>query len=132
MVLGDLDNLLPPILEGHDAVSMFEDSVSGPLMLFCNTTRVNSLYSRGNWKKVLAEPTYCNFEEVQREEGGLTKILQESGMAVHWDNRYSRWEGFPAGVTPYGCRWDGNRLLETPTGRELLLYHFNHTKRWSL
>ena len=134
VVLGDLDNLLPPLLDQHDAISAFPNTVSGPLMLFRNTLACNQLYRQGNWQEVLAEPNYCNFEEVSgahvagfHKDGGLTKLLKESGLRVHWDDRHSLREDPTA-----GCRLEGNRLLETPSRRELLLYHFNHTKRWPI
>lgn len=130
VVLGDLDRLLPPILD-RDAVSFFPASASGPLMLLRNCSECNGLFRRGRWREVLAEPSYCNFEETQRQDGGFTRLLRESGLRTHWDGRFSRWEGYPAGPTPYGCRFDGEgRLLETPSSRELVLYHFNHLKRW--
>ncbi len=134
VVLGDLDRLLPPLLDANDAVSCFPGTVSGPLMLFRNTPRCNDLFRAGDWKTVLAEPSYCNFEEVAgahvagfHKDGGMTKLLRESGLRVHWDDRFSLKDDPTA-----GCRLDGNRLLETPGGRELLIYHFNHTKRWPL
>lgn len=140
VVLGDLDNLLPPLLDRHDAISAFPRTVSGPMMLFRNVAACNKLFKHGNWRTVLAEPSYCNFEEVSgahvagfHKDGGMTKLLKESGLRVHWDDRHSlRYETDPAHAIPAGCQLEGNRLIETPTGRELLLYHFNHTKRWPI
>lgn len=140
-VVGDLDNLLPPLLDQYDAISCFPDAVSGPLMLFRNCIDCNSLFELGNWKQVLAEPSYCNYEETQAAHvnqrinrdarGGMTEILKLSGLRVHWDDRFSlTYEKDPAHPTPAGCRMDGNKLIEVPTGRELLIYHFNHLKRW--
>lgn len=133
VVLGDLDNLLPPLLHRFDAISAFPTAVSGPLMLLRNNVECNDLFRRGSWEAVLREPSYCNFEEVQREEGGFTRILRSSNLRVHWDDRYSlRWEKDPAEPIPAGCRLEDGRLLEVPTERELLLYHFNHVKRWPM
>lgn len=140
VVLGDLDRLLKPLLDKNDTISMFPRTVSGPLMLFRNKPEVNQLFRQGNWRWVLNEPSYCNFEEVQgahvagfHKDGGITKLLRESGLRVHWDDRYSlRWEKDPAFTTPATCRLDGEKLIEEPTGRELMIYHFNHTKRWPL
>lgn len=135
VVLGDLDSMLPPLLDAHDAVSAFHTAVCGPLMLFRNRPDVNNLFRHGNWEQVLAEPGYCNFEEIQGEHrnrpGGMTKILRESGLPAHWDDRFSLWwETDPAFPTPATCWAEGKQLFEVPTGRELMIYHFNHTKRW--
>ncbi len=134
VVLGDLNRLLPPLLDTHDAVSVFPSTVSGPLFMIRNVPRCNKLFRQGDWETVLAEPSYCNFEEVQgahvagfHKDGGFTKLLRESGLPVHWDDRYSLRDD-PAA----GCRFEDGRLLETPSGRELMMYHFNHTKRWPL
>lgn len=135
VVLGDLDRLLPPLLESSDAVSFFASAVSGPLFLMRNAPRCNGLFRAGSWREVMASPRYRNFEEVQTDydgPGGFTRALMDSGLRVRWEARNSRWPGWPEGPNPHGCRLEGGRLLETPTGRELLLYHFNHTKRWPL
>ena len=139
VVLGDLDRLLPPLLDRHDAISMFPDAVSGPLMLFRNDSACNGLYRRGDWQWVLAEPSYCNYEETQgahvagfHKDGGMTRLLRWSGLRVHWDAGGSRWPEFPNGAPPYTCRLENGRLLETPGDGELMIYHFNHTKRWPL
>ena len=132
-VLGDLDNLLPQLLWEYHAISCFPNSVSGPLMLLYNFGRINDLFHAGDWLDILAEPTYCNFEETQRENGGLTKLLKDSGLKVYWDNRFSlTYESDPAHPTPAGCRLEGNKLIEEPSERELLIYHFNHLKRWPM
>ncbi len=139
-VLGDLDNLLPPLLNTFDAVSAFNTAVSGPLMMLRNVSRCNELFKKGNWEEILREPSYCNFEEVSgahvagfHKNGGFTKLLRESRLPIWWDDCYSlRWDKDPAYPTPAGCRLEGNRLIEIPTGRELMLYHFNHLKRWPI
>lgn len=139
-VLGDLDTLLPPLLDAYDAISCFPKTVSGPLMLLRNAPECNGLFRKGDWRGILREPGYCNFEEVQgahvagfHKDQGFTRLLKESGLRTWWDDRFSlRFDKDPAFAIPAGCRLDGNRLLETPTGRELLIYHFNHTKAWPL
>ncbi len=146
VVFGDLDRLLPPLLDAHDVVTTAGNYVHGPLTVF-RTGWTKSLYlTDDQWKDVVADPDYWNFDETGFNDGpaktndnpNLTDLVKRSGLRVHWDDR--AWtesqELLPdtKGVPSRSCKLlkDG-RLTEVPTGRELLLYHFTLLpKRWPL
>ena len=146
VVLGDLDRLLTPLLLRYDIVTTDTWTVNGALTLLLNIPDVNTLWRRAYYRKILEEPDYCNFDESGfndrlRMEAGMTnanqhftRLIKESGLIVHWDNRSwvesSETIDVEGGIPSRWCEVQGNKLLETPTGRELVLYHF--TNRWPL
>lgn len=141
IVLGDLNALLPPLLESHDVISG-ERHASGPFTLLRNCPETINLWRQGAYAEVLAEPEYMNWDETgfAPEKGSnanpcLDKMLRESKLRLHFDDRNwveSAWT-LPNGAPSRCCALQGERLLEIPTGRELLFYHFTLLpKTWPL
>jgi SAM-dependent methyltransferase len=145
VVLGDLDRLLPPLLDAHDVVTADAGGVAGPFTVLRNTPELVELFRRDErWTEVFADPDYCNFDETGFAESGywganpsLTGLLRrDSDFKVRYDDRTWTETADPLpqyGVPSRGCELVGRKLRELPTGRELLLYHFTRTpKRWPL
>ncbi len=142
VAFGDLDNLLSPLLDDHDIISSEAKSVAGPFTILRNTPEITNLYRSGAfYAEVLADPSYCNWDEDGfgcEANPSFTQLVKASGLRVRWDdrgwaeNREPLWDGVPSRC----CRLAGNRLFEVPTERELLLYHFTSgrdtVKRWPL
>jgi hypothetical protein len=142
VVLGDLDRLLPPLLDAHDVVTADAGGVAGPFTVLRNTPELVELFRDERWAEVLADPDYCNFDENGFAESGywganpsLSGLLRRgSDFRVRYDDRTWTETADPLpqyGVPSRGCELRGGRLRELPTGRELLLYHFNRApKTW--
>ena len=140
IVLGDLNSLLPPLLDTCDVISIEEYGVSGPFTILKNTPATTSLWRSEDYEEVLTDPEYCNFDEVGFAPPGFinynpnfTRAVRSSGLRYIFDNR--SWaeshHQLPSGGPSRCCELSGNKLLEIPTGRELLLYHFT-TKQWPI
>lgn len=142
IVTGDLDRLLPPLLDAYDVISTDGRVIHGPLTLLRNKSEVNNLYRQADFASVLASPDYMNFDETgfnppdaagSNGNPSFTEAVNGSGLRVHYDDRSwtesydTLWGGFPSRC----CELDGDRLIEVPTGRELLMYHFT-SKAWPL
>lgn len=160
VVFGDLDRLLPPILDYYDGYSAEHYVLSGALTMFRNTADLRGLYrSYDRLAEVLADPEYTHFDhgcqvtveepevdvvidrfseasgnpalygeprlEDRRLLGGFTGVVARSGLKMCWDDRswdegrsMTRWPDQPSRV-PHLV---GGRLIEMPTGREIVLY----------
>lgn len=158
VVVGDLDRLVAPELQGGwlDVYSTDWWTVNGALSLFRNCKKVNTLWRElpgdPDCKRLFAEPEYenydeCGFNDKGQQVWGLTNrnpsftgVVKSSGVTYKFDDR--SWnetvDTLPGGVSSRGCelkawvegRPGPERLLEIPTGRELVLYHFG--ERWPL
>lgn len=126
VVFGDLNRLLPPLLESYDVISSESYVVAGPLSLLRNAPEVNGLWRSGNYADVLTDPKYRNYDEGgHRPDLGFTRVVQESGLRVRFDDRsWCEGRNMKDGIPERTCRLEGGRLYEVPTGRELLRYHF--------
>lgn len=143
VVLGDLDRLLLPLLDYHDVVTADPYSIAGSFTLLRNAPEVHEVCRIP--EEVLITPDYCNYDEVGfapedwvvagRWNGNpsLSRVVKESSLRVHYASNV--WtEGYrplDSGAPSRCCELHDGRLLEVPTGRELLLYHFT-SKRWPL
>ena len=146
VVLGDLDRLITPFLNLYDIVTTDTWTVNGALTFMRNIPEVNQLWRKADYAAILGEPDYCNFDESgfnekMRMETGLvnknqhfTRLVRESGLRVHWDNRgwveSSERIDVDGGIPSRWCELVNGKLLEIPTGRELVMYHF--TNRWPI
>ncbi len=150
VVVGDLDRLLPPLLRRYSIVSTCPTVIHGPLTFLRNTPEICSLYKQTDYKKMLATPDYCNFDEsgfneadqiklgIWNSNENFTRVVNTSGLRVRYDSR--SWtesqEYLPETRVPTRCCiLNGDRLIEIPTGRELLMYHFaskGTEKKWPI
>lgn len=143
IVLGDVDRLLGPFLKDFDVVTLDAKAVAGPFTILRNKPAVIDLWrATEDYRAVLNNPDYCNWDETGFAVPGsgnanpsFDKLLKDSGLAVHRDERaWTETQDMLRDGTPgRGCQLDGDRLIETPTGRELAMYHFTkQPKRWPL
>lgn len=145
IAVGNLDKLLPPLLDAHDVISTEFYIINGAMSLFRNVPETCNIYRKVDFASVLNDPGYCNFDEggfnevdqitqqVINKNPNITQTVNESGLRVHYDER--SWsdgrDQIRTGIPSRCCGLHGDDLIEIPTGRELLLYHFN-TKVWPL
>jgi SAM-dependent methyltransferase len=139
VAVGDLDRLFGPLLESHDVITTDPDYLHGPLTLLRNTKRCVDLFRWGDeWllAEMLSDPDYWNFDEDgfdNPDNPSISSIVEASGIPTYYDDRCwteGRWtieDGLPARC----CELKDGKLLEMPTGRELVLYHFT-SKRWPI
>ncbi len=143
VVLGDLDRLIGQELMNpyNQIVTTDADGIHGPLTLLRSRPDVLDLYRAGPYAEVLANPDYLNFDETGFASPGggnanpsFTRLVRGAGLRVHYDDRSwteSR-DPLPGGAPSRCCRSaHGGRLVEVPTGRDLVLYHFT-SKQWPL
>lgn len=146
IVVGDLDKALLPLLNEYDVISTASHIINGPLTLLRNNADVCSLYDIGPYAEILADPEYRNFdeagfnEEAQIAKGivnsnwSFTQAINESGLRVcyvghSWNEKQEMISG--TDVPSRCCELRDGKLIEVPTGRELLLYHFT-SKIWPI
>ncbi len=141
VVLGDLDELWGPLLDGHEFQVLTSDPliVHGPLTILKNDIVTNAMCrSDDDYPEVLRNPDYCNYDETGfntheqvsscrwNDNPSFTRSTRDREVQVYFDGR--AWTD--SQVPSRSCRVDGRRLVEVPTGRDLLLYHFAREKRW--
>lgn len=149
IVVGNLDKLLPGLMDGADIVSTDGQAIHGPLTILRNTPQVCGLWRtvRGV-EEVLADPDYCNFDETGFNRPGcppngnpnFTDAVRSSGLWVRWDDRSwtetaDELRNTDEVAPSRSCEmWNlANDLVELPTCRDILLYHFTaKPKRWPL
>ncbi len=126
VLVGDLDRLLPPALEGCDVLRV---DGGGPMTI----VRKGLEFS---WEGALSSSEYVNFDEDgfgNRRNPSFERCLVDSGVRVRHDTRYwteSR-HTMAGGAPSRSCELVNGKVVEVPTGRELLLYHFTMTpKTW--
>ena len=139
VVVGDLDRLLGPFLEGHDVVTTDANYLHGPMTILRNSPECLDLWRTcPDAAKVFADPDYWQFDETgfdNPRNPNLTQLVRDAGLRVHWDDRF--WtesaNTIEDGVPARCCEVRDGRLFETPTGRELVGYHFSlPPKKWPM
>ncbi len=133
IVVGNLDKLVEPLLDSYDIITADPHSICGGITFLRNIPEINRLYRSGPYQEMLSSNQYFNFDEDGRGANqGFTRIVNDSGIRVHYDDR--NWhEGHKMlveGKVPSRyCKLVGNDLIETPTEREIWMYHLG-SKKW--
>jgi hypothetical protein len=137
VVLGNLDALLPPLLDSFDVISAEPSGTAGCLTLFRNKAEINNLWKLSTgWETALADSVYRNFDEIGFSLIGgnpsITRTLRHMNLRCHFDWRswHEEQEPLPNGSPSRICQTNGKSVMEQPTGRELLLYHFRSKNGW--
>lgn len=74
LMFGDLDNILPRLLNQHDVITFHDRWLSGPFTIFKNDERINRVYEKSkDLEKIFAEPKYLSFDECGYLYSQLTK-----------------------------------------------------------
>jgi SAM-dependent methyltransferase len=141
IVLGNLNCINPQTFEDNDIITSHADYINGAFTLLKNTPALNNLFLSGRYKGVLENPDYCNFDEtgfsdtLSNGNPSFTEIVRQSGFKVCYDDRsWNEGHSLIQGEIPSRCCEIVNgKLLEVPTGRELLMYHFHKKpKTWPI
>ena len=119
IVLGDLDRLLPTLMEGYQLVTDHSRIANGPFTIVRNEPRMNLLWRSSYQAWQVAGEDYYKFDEV-----GFTLLLD--GLRVRFADMHAH-DGEPRP----GCSVQGPKLFDA-NGRELLVYHFSKGKAWPL
>ncbi len=125
LVLGDLDRLLPTLLtQDVDAVSLKREYLSGCFAVFRNVPRMTSLFRRGPFREVLADPEYhCWDENRLPSKPGLSlhDVMVREGVVIRDASEMYACDSESGVRFGLECR---NGRLTRDDGREMLLYHF--------
>ncbi len=135
-VFGDLDRLLGPMLESYEVITTAE-YVHGPMTMLRSGPQTDFLWQDTTFAEALTDPEYWNLDETGFDNPAnpsMTRAVRDASLRVHWDHR--TWteshDTIEDGVPARSCRLtDDGRLIETPTERELVLYHFT-SKQWPM
>ncbi len=146
IVVGNLDSLWGKLLPHHDILTTDPYTISGPLTILHNTPDICSLYkAEPTLTNILIEPDYCNFDEVgfnteqqlqlkqPNPNPNFSQIIKSLPLRTYHDDRvWTDTHNTLRDNTPgRGCEIKNTHLLETPTRRDLVIYHFN-SKRWPI
>ena len=134
LVFGDLDRLLPPLLEGCDVLHFKEAKLSGCFALFRNCAETRRLYRNGDYQRVFADPRYHTWDEDEYHylpgESFYRHVLA-SGLRVRAREDLMLYDAPEWGPrvydTPVTARLKNGRLLHDHG--EAIFYHFM-TKAW--
>lgn len=71
---GDLDNLLPVLLDQNDILTFHDTWLSGPLTIFRNENSVNKIYEKSkDLENIFENPKYVSFDEFGYAYGALSQ-----------------------------------------------------------
>ena len=74
LMFGDLDNLLPELLDKHDVLTFHDKWLSGPLTIFRNENSINRIYEKSkDLENIFANPKYVSFDECGYAYGPLSQ-----------------------------------------------------------
>ena len=155
-VYGRLSHFLPDdFLTNIDIYGNDPGAVCGPFTIYQNCEKVNRLYREApTWKEDFENPHFLGWDEgvfsdyTEREalRGGIrftSGFLQahdhmtESHRLVAWGikGRHDKVESLAGptkdtSIVPTVWFDDKGTLIDGVTGQEIMMYHFNQTRRW--
>lgn len=140
-VYGRLDRWLPDdFLCNIDIYANDPGAICGPFTVYRNTLVVNRLFEGvDRWREIMCDPKFHAFDEITFSKLVNAASLQgfirfTSGfLQAHDHMTDSHWYAANnlAGLLPVYVTHDGT-LMDTVTDREIMMYHFNQTRRWPL
>lgn len=115
-------------LDDVDIFGNDPDAINGAFSLYRNVEKVNKLFYRVPfWKEILEIPKLMAFDEIH-----ITKLLRttddirfKSGYLQENDKQSDH---IP---TPQVRLKDDGTLINTKTGNEMMMFHFNRTREWT-
>jgi hypothetical protein len=125
LMFGDLDRLLPALMDSCDVLNLKDRYLSGCFCVMRNTPDVVRAYERGDYKTILADERYHFWEESGYTHFGLDESFFNA--IFNSDLRITYCPGLylhDTPETPCPTRYAGERLIDAKTGREALLLHF--------
>ena len=141
VLMSDLDNLLPKLLEGYDVLNFKPHYLSGPFAIFRNIPELTQLYRQGPYREIFADPRNHLWEDSGREFGLLGAADVYGCTEKSFYNLVVK-SGYKMKVVPELYSYDsprewnfiehiGNRLIDPLTRDEKLFHHFM-TKVWPI
>lgn len=131
ILFGDLDRLLPPLLEDCDVLHFKEAYLSGCFAILRNVPEVVDLYQTGDWKKILSDPRYHVWDESGHHffpGESFYRLIQASPLRMKSAPDLHLYETVEE---PRPIRLDQGRLYDLQTEKEALFLHFM-TDIWPL
>ena len=127
MVFGNVNKFLPDSkLVELDVYSSHHDYVCGCFSLYRNAANVRSLfyqYTEWQQKMIQAEPTGW-------VEEGFSRTLEQSGLHFKYEfNQGNPWTKSPL-LNKKGINL--SQFIEGGGWKDIMLFHFRHSKRWPL
>jgi len=126
VVWGDMDHFLPDSeLSKCDVYSSHHEYVCGCFSLYRNINTVNNLFMR--------HPIWRSFMDLPEANGWVetdySRLLEKSGLNYAYEfNQGNPWDREPK------LKKDINRLYQLIDNnwKEIMFFHFRHSKRWPL
>jgi len=146
-VYGRLSHFLPDsFLENIDIYSNDPGTICGPFTIYRNKSEVNSLFrtivpGQVGWKESFESPVFTGWDEIEfsecvKQEALRGKVRFVSGFLQAHDHmsqeHYEIACKWPAsGLSPV-YHADEGELVDATTAQEIMMYHFNQSRRWPL
>ena len=140
-VYGRLSHFLPDsFLANIDIYGNDPGAVCGPFTIYRNCERVNRLYRDVfDWKDDFQSPTFLGWDEgrfsthvrgaaLRGEIRFTSGFLQAHDHMTVEHQRHAQIPDDKGIIAP--VRFDGPCLIDNVTGQEIMMYHFNQTRRW--
>lgn len=120
-VYGNLSKFVPDErLSLLDIWSNDIGAICGPFTLYRNDFTVNWLFAHErDWQEIFKSPKLQCFDE-----HGFSKVVDESGVTVSYNHMMGENAQDLSGIE---LRADGSLWQH---GKEIMMFHFNHDKRW--
>jgi hypothetical protein len=127
VVFGRVNKFLPDDrLSELDVWSSHNEYVCGCFSLFKNSPEVNSLFRQcPEWKDKMTDPNPSGWVEME-----YSRELERSGLKYD----YTFHQGYPWTKEPV-LKKEGDKLfqmMEISDWREIMFFHFRHSKKWPL
>jgi hypothetical protein len=143
LILGDLNNFLTPIMDGHDVISVRKEWNSGSFCLFRNTLFINSLFLECqnlvevyNSAECLAfDETFkdwhnyrqLNFDIFSQEKASMTVLVMNAQKNNQLRAHYKSLIKESINDDDY-VKFDNGKITQKG-GREFMIYHFITEKK---
>lgn len=146
IVLGRVASFLTPErLEQYDVISGASYCADGPFCILRNTPELVELFDarplpqhpefpyacpsikHASAAEMFADPNFNGWGE-----WGFTQQIEAAESRGELRKCFEHWQSHDRLTPPAGCQLIGEHLVETPSGREILYYHFPGAKAWPL
>lgn len=138
-VYGNLSHWLPDtFLNNIDIYGNDPGAVCGPFTLYRNCPKVNNLFQQSStWHADFTTPKFLGWDEIEFTQvvnrAALSgQINFASGFLQAHDHMTEAHQNLANSSNPPVHRTPGGDLIDNVTHQEIMMYHFNQTRRWPL
>ena len=115
-------------LDDVDIFGNDPDAINGAFSLYRNIEKVNKLFYRVPfWNKILEEPRLLAFDEIH-----ITNLLRTTDDIRFKSGYLQENDKQPDHIPVTQVKLlDNGKLINTKTGNEMMMFHFNRTRKWT-